>query len=36
MTGSGTNNFTQKDDFKLEDKVTAQSESIKLMQKGYV
>lgn len=36
MTGSGTNNFTQKDDFKLEDKVTAKSESIKLMQKGYV
>ena len=36
MTGSGTNNFAQKEDFKLEDKVTAKSESIKLMQKGYV
>jgi hypothetical protein len=36
MTGSGTNNFAQKDDFKLEDKVTAKSESIKLMQRGYV
>ena len=30
------NNFAQKEDFKLEDKVTAKSESIKLMQKGYV
>ena len=36
MTGSGTNNFAQKDDFKLEEKVTAKSESIKLMQRGYV
>lgn len=36
MTGTGTNNFQQKDDFKLEEKVTAKSESIKLMQKGYV
>lgn len=36
MTGSGTNNFAQKDDFKLEEKVTASTESIKLMQRGYV
>lgn len=36
MTGTGTNNFQQKDDFKLEEKVTAKSESIKLMQNGYV
>ena len=36
MTGTGTNNFAQKDDFKLEDKVTAKSECIKLMQNGYV
>ena len=37
MTGTGTNNFQQKDDnFKLEEKVTAKSESIKLMQQGFV
>ena len=36
MMGSGTNNFAQKDDFKLEDKVTAKSEAILLMQSGYV
>jgi tetratricopeptide (TPR) repeat protein len=32
MTGSGSNNFQKKDEFKLEEKVTAKSESIKLMQ----
>ena len=36
MTGTGTNNFQQKDDFKLEEKISAKSESIKLMQQGYV
>jgi hypothetical protein len=36
MTGSGAN-FQEKDDnFKLEEKVTAQSQSIKLMQEGYL
>jgi hypothetical protein len=36
MTGSGTN-FQEKDDnFKLEEKVTARSQSIKLMQEGYL
>lgn len=36
MTGSGTN-FQEKDDnFKLQDKVDARSESIKLMQEGYL
>jgi hypothetical protein len=36
MTGTGTNNFQQKDDFKLVEKISAKSESIKLMQQGYV
>jgi len=36
MTGSGAN-FQEKDDnFKLEEKVTASSEAIKLMQNGYL
>jgi len=36
MTGSGTN-FQEKDDnFKLEEKVTAKSQSIKLMQEGFL
>lgn len=36
MTGSGTN-FQEKDDnFKLQDKVDARSESIKLMQEGFI
>lgn len=36
MTGSGTN-FQEKDDnFKLQDKVDARSQSIKLMQEGYL
>ena len=36
MTGSGSN-FQEKDDnFKLEEKVTAKSQSIKLMQEGYL
>jgi len=36
MTGSGTN-FQEKDDnFKLDEKVSAKSQSIKLMQEGYL
>jgi hypothetical protein len=36
MTGSG-NNFQEKDDnFKLEEKVTAESQSVKLLQEGFV
>jgi hypothetical protein len=35
MTGSGTT-FKKKDDFKLEEKVTAKSECIRLMQSGYL
>jgi len=37
MSGSGTN-FQEKgeDNFKLEEKVTAKSQSIKLMQEGYL
>lgn len=36
MTGSG-NNFQDKDDnYKLQDKVDAQFQSIKLMQEGYL
>lgn len=36
MTGSGAN-FQEKDDnFKLEEKVTAKSQSIKLLQEGYL
>lgn len=34
MTGNA--NFQEKDDFKLEDKVTAKSQSIKLMQQGFL
>ena len=36
MTGSGTNFEAKDDNFKLEEKVTAQSQSIKLMQEGYL
>lgn len=36
MTGSG-NNFQEKDDnFKLEEKVTAENQSIKLLQQGFL
>ena len=35
MTGSGTA-FKKKDDFKLEEKVTAKSECIRLMLLGYL
>ena len=37
MTGSGTGGFQEKDDnFKLEAKVDAKNESVKLMQEGYL
>jgi hypothetical protein len=36
MTGSGANFQEKEDNFKLEEKVTAMSQSIKLMQEGYL
>jgi hypothetical protein len=36
MSGSGSNFQEKEDNFKLEDKVTANSQSIKLMQEGYL
>jgi len=36
MSGSGTNFAEKEDNFKLEEKVTAKSQSIKLMQEGFL
>ena len=36
MTGSGANFQAKDDNFKLEEKVTAQSQSIKLLQEGFL
>ena len=36
MSGSAGQNFGEKDDFKLEEKVTAESEGIRLLQQGYL
>lgn len=36
MTGSGANFQDKDDNFKLEERVSARSQSIKLMQEGYL